>query len=406
MITIKSISIVVPSEPTPNGPLQLSESDQIMPWTHPTFIYIYRSNNNIPLSFETMNNSLSRALAHFYPLAGRLKWIEGGRLQVDCNAIGVQVLEAHSDLKLDELGDFAPTGTVEDLVPKIDYTTPIEEWPLLRVQLTRFVCGGLSVGVAISHTLVDGLSTTNFINSWAKLARGDNLDDHEIPFLDRTVLRSKQVEGLKKRANQEMGVTIRPYTRYEAISGHIWRCACKVRAIDNSHDQQTRVRLVVDARKRLKPPLPQRYFGNAIFGTVTSTCLYGDLLSNPLSYSVGKLREAIERMTDEYIRSAIDFITSQKHVGGLRSSFHIQGYTQGPFLGNPNLSLTSWINLPIYDADFGWGKPVYVGPGSLNMDGKAFLMSSVAVDGSLIIALRLQAQYMDSFKKIFYEDID
>ena len=84
MITIKSISIVVPSEPTPNGPLQLSESDQIMPWTHPTFIYIYRSNNNIPLSFENMNNSLSRALAHFYPLAGRLKWIEGGRLQVDC----------------------------------------------------------------------------------------------------------------------------------------------------------------------------------------------------------------------------------------------------------------------------------------------------------------------------------
>ncbi|GMY13904.1 spermidine hydroxycinnamoyl transferase-like [Fagus crenata] len=429
MITTKSISIVVPSEPTPNGPLQLSESDQIMPWTHPTFIYIYRSNNNIPLSFETMNNSLSRALAHFYPLAGRLKWIEGGRLQVDCNAIGVQVLEAHSDLKLDELGDFAPTGTVEDLVPKIDYTTPIEEWPLLRVQLTRFVCGGLSVGVAISHTLVDGLSTTNFINSWAKLARGDNLDDHEIPFLDRTVLRSseplmlprfdhiayttkpplligsmdakeeqkketsvtllklttEQVEVLKKRANQEMGVTIRPYTRYEAISGYIWRCACKVRAIDSSHDQQTRVRLVVDGRNRLKPPLPQRYFGNAIFGTVTST--------------------SIERMTDEYIRSAIDFITSQKHVGGLRSSFHIQGYTQGPFLGNPNLSLTSWINLPVYDADFGWGKPVYVGPGSLNMDGKAFIMSSVAVDGSLIIALRLQAQYMDSFKKLFYEDI-
>ena len=39
--------------------------------------------------------------------------------------MGVQVLDAYADAKLD-IGDFAPTGVVEDLVPKIDYTTPIE----------------------------------------------------------------------------------------------------------------------------------------------------------------------------------------------------------------------------------------------------------------------------------------
>uniref|UniRef100_A0A2N9IMY2 Spermidine hydroxycinnamoyl transferase n=1 Tax=Fagus sylvatica TaxID=28930 RepID=A0A2N9IMY2_FAGSY len=408
MITIKSISMVVPSEPTPNGLLQLSESDQVAQWTHAPIIHIYRpnnTNNTIPFSFETMKDSLSHTLVHFYPLAGRLHWIEGGRLELDCNAIGVQLLEAYSEGTLDEL--------------------------------------------ALSHTMVDGQSATNFISSWAKLARGDNLEDHEMPFLDRTVLRSseplmlprfdhieyttkpplligstdaneeknketsvtllkltkEQVEGLKKRANQEMGVTIRPYTRYEAIAGHMWRCACKVRVVDNIYDQPTRVRLGLDIRNRLKPALPQRYFGNAIFGTVTSTCLYGDLLSKPLSYSAGKLREAIERMTDEYIRSILDFMTSQKHVGGLRCNFHIRGNTEGIFLGNPNLSLDSWLNLPFYDLDFGWGKPVYVGPGLLNMDGKSFIMPSPAFDGSLIIALRLQTQYIDSFKKIFYEDI-
>ena len=453
MITIRSVSMVVPSEPTPNGLLQLSESDQVAQWTHAPVIHIYRPNNTnstIPFSIETMKDSLSRALVHFYPLAGRLHWIEGGRLELDCNAIGVQLLEAYSEGTLDELGDFAPTGAVQDLVPKIDYTTPIEEWPLFLVQITRFGCGGVCVGTALSHTMVDGQSATNFISSWAKLARGDNLEDHEMPFLDRTVLRSseplmpprfdhieyttkpplligstdaneeknketsvtllkltkEQVEGLKKRANQEIGVTIRPYTRYEAIAGHMWRCACKVRVVDNIHDQPTRVRLGVDIRNRLKPPLPQRYFGNAIFGTVTSTCLYGDLLSKPLSYSAGKLREAIERMTDEYIRSILDFTTSQKHVGGLRCNFHIRGDTEGIFLGNPNLSLDSWLNLPFYDLDFGWGKPIYVGPGLLNMDGKSFLMPSPAFDGSLIIALCLQTQCIDSFKKIFYEDIE
>jgi shikimate O-hydroxycinnamoyltransferase len=453
MITIRSISMVVPSEPTPNGLLQLSESDQVAQWTYAPVIHIYRpnkTNNTIPFSFETMKDSLSRALVHFYPLAGRLHWIEGGRLELDCNAIGVQLLEAYSDATLDELGDFAPTAAVQDLVPKIDYSTPIEEWPLLLVQLTRFGCGGLCVGTTLSHTVVDGQSATNFISSWAKLARGDNLEDYEMPFLDRTVLRSseplmpprfdhieyttkppllngstdseeeqkketsvtllkltrEQVEGLKKRANQEMGVTIRPYSRYEAIAGHMWRCACKVRAIDNNPDQPTRVRLAVDIRNRLKPPLPQRYFGNAVFGTVTSTCLYGDLLSKPLSYFAGKLREAIERMSDEYIRSALDFITSQKDVDWLRSDIHIRGQTKAPFLGNHNLTLGSWINLPIYDVDFGWGKPVYVRPTLLNLDGKSFIMPSPTVDGSLVIAFCFQTKYMDSFKKLFYEDIE
>ena len=79
-------------------------------------------------------------------------------------------MEAYADAKLDDIGNFAPTGVVEDLVPKIDYTTPIKEWPLFLAQLTRFSCGGICVGTAISHTMVDGQSATNFISSWAKLA--------------------------------------------------------------------------------------------------------------------------------------------------------------------------------------------------------------------------------------------
>ncbi|KAM3692094.1 hypothetical protein ACJW31_08G062400 [Castanea mollissima] len=455
MTSIRSISIVVPSEPTPSGLLRLPETDQVKQWTHARLIYIYRAKSNnttIPFSFEAMKHSLSRALIHFYPLAGRLCWIEGGRLELDCNAMGVQLLEAYSEAELDELGDFAPTDAVRDLVPKVDYTTPIEEWPLLLVQVTRFRCGGLCVGVGISFTMVDGRSVTHFINSWAKLSRGYDLEDVDMPFLDRTVLRSsepiktprfdpieyttkppvligrtdaneerkketsatllkltrEQVEVLKKRANQDVVrvTTIRPYSRYEAIAGHMWRCACKVRAVDSHNSQSTRARLAVDIRNRLKPSLPERYFGNATLGTVTPICLYKDLLSKPLSYSAGKLREATERMDDEYIRSALDFISSQKDVSGLRSNFQIQGYSEAPFLGNPNISLGSWIGLPFYDADFGWGKPIYVGPAALlHMDGISFIMPSPTTDGSLIIALRLQTQYMDSFKKIFYEDI-
>lgn len=167
-ISIKSNSIVIPSEPTPSGILHLSESDQAAQWTNTPVIHIYKPNNNIiPSSFKKTKNALSRALVHFYPLAGRLHWKEGGQLELDCNAMGVQVLEAYADAKLDELGDFAPTGVVEDLVPKIDYTTPIEEWPLLLAQLTRFSCGGICVGTAVSHTMADGLSARLQLTSLA-----------------------------------------------------------------------------------------------------------------------------------------------------------------------------------------------------------------------------------------------
>ncbi|KAB1223375.1 Spermidine hydroxycinnamoyl transferase [Morella rubra] len=447
MLTIKSASTVFPSEPTPSTILWLSESDQLMQWTHAPLVFFYKSNNDInysgsmPFSMETMKKSLSRALVHYYPLAG-------SKGPTTCLMPG-EHLEAYSDAKLEELGDFAPTEAVQDLVPKIDYTTPVENWPLLLVQLTRFRCGGVCVGTAISHTVADGRGNASFINLWAKLARGDGLRDDEIPFHDRTVLRSheplrpprfdhieftkppliigcsdakaeqrkettvtllrltkEQIEGLVKEASEfpyRNMLMKRPHTRYEAIASHMWRCACKARS-GNDH-QPTRVRIGVEVRNRLKPPLPRGYFGNAIFGTVTSTCLYGDLLSKPLCYAAAKIKEATGRMTDEYIRSALDFIRSQEDVSPLRNNFHIRGYSEAPFLGNPNLSIGSWINLQFYAADFGWGKPTYVGPGLLNIDGKSFIMPSPEDDGSLIIALRLQTEYMDAFKKYFYQEM-
>jgi len=106
--------------------------------------------------------------------------------------MGAKLLEAYSEAEVADLGDFSPTEAHQDLVPKIDYRTPIEEWPLLLVQLTRFRCGGFCVGTAICHTVVDGWSAGTFISSWAKLARGDDLRPDEIPFHDRTLLRSRQ----------------------------------------------------------------------------------------------------------------------------------------------------------------------------------------------------------------------
>ena len=61
--------------------------------------------------------------------------------------------------------------------------------------------------------------------------------------------------------------------------------------------------------------------------------------------------------------------------------------------------------MPVYGADFGWGKPVYMGPGVLNADGKIFIIPGPNSDGSFVLAVRLQTAHMEAFKKFFYEDI-
>ena len=95
----------------------------------------------------------------------------------------------------------------------------------------------------------------------------------------------EQVEKLKKMANQfykedqNMGKQ-RPFSRFEVLAGHIWRCACKARYKGKSH-QPTKVRIIINCRSRLKPPLPVGYFGNATLPTVTPLCLFDDLIFKP-----------------------------------------------------------------------------------------------------------------------------
>ncbi|KAJ8747338.1 hypothetical protein K2173_013161 [Erythroxylum novogranatense] len=403
---------VKPAKPTWTGTLPLSELDQIGVLTHVPTIYFYRPPPNwlSPKAIvNILKESLSHALVAFYPLAGRLRWIGNGRLELDCNAMGVQLIEAESESKFDDFGDFEPSAKYDNLIPAVNYKTPIHEIPLMIAQLTKFRCGGVTLSFIVSHAVVDGQSALHFMSEWARIARGEPLKT--VPFLDRKVLRAgepaitpprffhtefeqpplllgqtdekeerrkkttlamlkvtkSQIEKLRNRANETKSVgTERGFTRYETLAGHIWRCACKARK--HNPEQPTGFGVCVDSRKRMNPPLPQGYFGNATFDVV-ATSSSGELMSNPLGYASSKIREAIERATSEYVDSAIDFLKSQLDL----STF------QDPFHGNPNLGVVSWVTLPIYGLDFGWGKEVYMGPGTHNFDGDSLLCQVLKV---------------------------
>ncbi|KAK7377835.1 hypothetical protein VNO80_03268 [Phaseolus coccineus] len=450
MVSIQSRYTVFPSETTPNEKL-FSLCEQIKLRTHAPLLYVFKPHPHHDTSsfVNTLRHSLSQALTIYYPVAGRLSWIQGGRWELHCNAKGAQVLEAIcKDVNLDDLGDFVPTHLVSQLIPTIDYDVPIEDTPLLVAQLTRFPCGGVTIGVALCRGSIDGIATMRFMNTWAKLARRQNVE--VTPCHDRNVLSSykahsglhdhsefhppppwlgplgkdtkvvvaivkltrEQVKKLKHKGNHDStnttspGPGSQPYSTFEVVSGHLWRCVSKARYA-GKREQPTRLSTLVNCRGRMRPPLPENYTGNTAFPTVTPTCSFGEIMHRPLSYAVGNVRVALQRVTGEFVESALDHIAREKDMNLVRYNFHYPAPSvlKGPYKGNPNLFVVSWMNFSFKDADFGWGEPLYFGPGFMDSEGKAFLMNEAKGDG-IIVAISLEASRMDAFKKYFYGDID
>ena len=448
MVTIVGSYNVTPNQPTPKDPSWLSDSDQIGVLGHVAIVYIYEANPNSN-TIERLRNSLSKLLVYYYPFAGRFSLTKSGRIEVDCNAKGVTLIEAKTSHTLDDYGDFSPSKLTEELVPDIDYTPPIEEIPLLLLQFTRFHCGkGLAIGVVISHPMTDATGLTQFMNRWAKLARGEELNPNEIPFLDRTLLKfphqpssqrvdqpelkpvlqleqkknarwsgallklkSSQVERLKKKANDEPSREgARPYSRFESIAAHIWRCASKARAEsgENSNSNHpTIVRFSVNFRNRLlTPPIPENYLGNALARTMTPKCYEGDIISKPLGYAAQKIREAVNAVTGEYVKSQLSVGLGQEQVDHIRAFFMGQGHgTKPAYARDHNILLTSWMNMPVYEADFGWGKPMqFTLAHVFQQVDRVGIFPSPDGDG-VVVYLNFETAQLQLLKKLFYADM-
>ena len=451
-VNIKASHTIKPCEATLEGVSSLSEWDQTGVTTHVPTIYFYKPSKewleSPNLIIDSLKESMSRALVHFYPLAGRVRWIGQGRLELLCNGSGVELIEAESSTELSDFGDFSCTSQFKELVPEVDYDKPIDELPLMYAQVTVFGCGGLSLGVTISHIVADGQSALHFMNEWARLARGEPIET--APYIDYTLLKAQdtpriqipqgidlippvpllmgkednleerkkptmvcilpltkeQVNNLKEAANKGLDdEKVRPYSRYEVVAAHVWRSACKARG--HPYEQPTGLGFSIDIRGRMNPPLPPKYFGNAILDVV-ALGRFGEIETQPLSFTCGKIREAIEKADDEYVWANIecfktlpDFTPFQD----LHSRKRESGPLSGPFYGNPNIGVISWLNLPIYGLDFGWGKEIHMGPGTHDSDGDFLVLPGPLDDGSVKIALCLQVAHIDDFKKYFYEDI-
>ncbi|KAH6794838.1 hypothetical protein C2S52_005315 [Perilla frutescens var. hirtella] len=282
-------------KPTPTAAVWISNLDVIMSENfHVPTVYVYRSTGATDFfDTEVLKASLGRALVEFYPLAGRLKKDANGRLEIDCNGEGRCSWRRSAT---------APSTT----------------------SVTCLGCGGVVLGIAVEHHVMDGFSSGHFINTWAEIARGGGITTKT--FLDRRVLavcnppqpQFPHVEYLPpptlRNRNDNFGTS-------ETMTFSIFKLTCdqlnalkakcqgdernKARGLTEGHE--TKLHIPVDGQSRLRPPLPRGYFGNVVF-KATTVALCGELKKNPLEFAVSKIHEAIVRMDDEYLRSGLDYL--------------------------------------------------------------------------------------------------
>ncbi|KAJ8645025.1 hypothetical protein MRB53_006773 [Persea americana] len=183
-VEVISKELIKPSSPTPPHlrSFKLSLLDQLAPPIYIPMIFFYtgKDGDNLQQSYQvakSLKASLSKTLAIFYPLAGRIKDDD----TIDCNDEGAEILDARVKIQLFEFLKKPHVEVLDQLVPgDILCTRSGAEDVPLAIQVNSFECGGVAIGVLLSHKIVDAAAMVEFISKWAATARGTNEEAKDV----------------------------------------------------------------------------------------------------------------------------------------------------------------------------------------------------------------------------------
>ncbi|KAJ7543156.1 hypothetical protein O6H91_09G027400 [Diphasiastrum complanatum] len=118
-VSRKSIT-VFPATPTPEEKRTffLSAVDHTVRPRHIPVVLFYAAleNGEEVLPLQELQNSMSKLVTEFYPLAGRLRRKQNGKLELVCNDKGAELVEAVIEGDLSDFGNFQPNKRYTDLL--------------------------------------------------------------------------------------------------------------------------------------------------------------------------------------------------------------------------------------------------------------------------------------------------
>lgn len=396
-----SSETIKPSSPTPHHlrTFKLSMLDQLSPEIFSRLLLFYSSSptRGIGQVIQKLKASLSETLTLFYPLAGSIIKGEDDDT-VDCNDRGVDFLVTKVNGQLHEFLDDPNPEAADKFLPCDILRARSGREVLLAVQVNAFDCGGTAVGVGISHKLADGPSLASFVSKWAATAReardvvGPTFDAPVLfppTKVPRSVQAAESILSIKEnlptrrfafdasniaRLRSRVGNGAGP-TRVEAVSALIWSCLMRARG------ESRRALVVLHAvcmRKRMVPPLPESSFGNLASGAITSWPPEGGegRHEDVQRGLVRQLRDATRVIAGDYIRELQGPYGLIKALGPLQRMK--EKYSK---CGVDLCVFSSWCKLPLYEVDFGCGRPIWACVGRLSAKDAIILMDSRSGDG-------------------------
>ncbi|MCO5597677.1 hypothetical protein L7F22_051758 [Adiantum nelumboides] len=395
----------------------LSSADFLVPPVHVELLLAY--NATAPQACE-LEQGLRSVLSAYPEWAGRIEHSHpaASRPAIVLNNAGAVFIEASADGPLHGMQPSFdhPSLLLRDLIPPHFGSSE-----LLLVQVTRFSCGGMSIGVAWHHQVADAEATISFMHAWTLIVKGlaspsyspcdrsllmakhppqptyehkefkrpqQSKDTKSLPSLKQELVVKKlcfNAELLRKIKEEARKGGGEDFTRFESLMGHLWRCITKARELekgDTSKESVTRLSVAVNARKRMNPKIENDYFGNVVCPTCATTNI-DMLIREQLGYAAKLVKEAINQVDEEFVRSSLDYVEiKERHP-------YEGGRTDGSVL-TPNVSVTSWATLPLYELDFGTGRPFFAGNAFVPFEGLLIILPPpFPNDGSLHVVLGL-----------------
>ncbi|TYI62995.1 hypothetical protein E1A91_D10G289000v1 [Gossypium mustelinum] len=406
-----------------------------------------------------LKQSLSKTLSFFPPLAGRFYTDPNGYIYITCNDAGVEFHHAKCDTKFirDVIGPVHVPELVKEFFT-FDKTVSYRGHykPIMAVQFTE-LADGVFIGCSVNHAVTDGTSFWNFFNTFAEIYRKvSNNNNQSVEKISRrpdfsresvlissAVLRVQEggpkvtfneneplrerifsfsreaimelkakvnnkndafqltagdfnfnaVEIMGKQSNDKYlpgifenffkcaAVSTTPeISSFQSLSALLWRAVTRARKLPAS--KTTTFRMAVNCRHRLNPKMDPLYFGNAI-QSIPTYASAGDVTSRDIRWCAEQLNESVKAHDDETVRRFICNWEKDPRC-----------FPLGNFDG-ASMTMGSSPRFPMYDNDFGWGRPLAVRSGGANkFDGKISAFPGREGNGSVDLEVVLAPETM------------
>ncbi|KAK8456997.1 hypothetical protein SEVIR_3G110700v4 [Setaria viridis] len=404
--------------------INLSSFDRALAFFPVTSFHVFDRAIGAPA--ETVRGAMSRALVHYFPVAGRIvaAAADGERLRIACTGEGVSFVAATADRSLADAGLLDPpsgAALLDELAVGVGAEGFRPSDPLLLVQVTEFACGGFVVAVTRNHAVADGTGFAQFMRAVGELARGmprpsvlpvscgddslpelpplvaamENalvvLEPRDFAFLDITVP-SSCIDRIKAGFAGQVTAGGGPCTVFEAVMAVLWQCRTRAVMPD---DPSTPAPLIFAANVRKHAGARHGYYGNCITSAV-AVPTSGEVAHGGINDVVRLIKRAKQPIPHQFKRRNSGRVAGGGGEG--EGGLSLSAEQAEVMFGYNAFDVTSWRNLGADAVDLGGGTPARV---MCRMD-RMPVPHCVAClpcrkDGANVLARCVKEEHVDAF---------